>query len=167
MVRIGINRVHRGASRGFTLVEILIVVVILGILAALVVPGMAGVAKQAEQAAFIREVKTYADAAMVFRVRTGGFLEAPGPGLVPTGFADYVDESDWIRPTPIGGLWDCLLNDLGIVAAIGVNFGEEAPNDDYMIEIDRTFDDGNLDAGMFRKLADGQFCYVIEDVTED
>lgn len=157
------NPVRRQARQGFTLVEILIVIVILGILAAIVLPGFAGVARSAEQAAFIREVRIYADAAMVFRVRTGGFLEAPGAGAVPAGFADYVDEQDWVRPTPIGGLWDCLLNDLGVVAAIGVTFDDKVPDDDYMLQIDRTFDDGMLETGMFRKLADGQFCYVIED----
>jgi len=150
---------------GFTLVEILIVVIILGILAALVVPGMVGVARQAEQAAFIREVKVYADAAMVFRVRTGGFLEDSEPGVLPAGFEGYVDGTDWVQPTPIGGKWDCLLNDLDVVAAIGVDFSDDeddAPDDSYMAEIDASFDDGDLNDGMFRKLAEGQFCYVIE-----
>lgn len=156
------NLAHRTGRTGFTLVEVLIVIVILAILAAIALPHFAGVSKSAEQAAFIREVKIYADAAMVFRVRTGGFLEPENAGAVPAGFGEYVDESDWVRPTPIGGLWDCLLNELGIVAAIGVTFGEDAPDDAYMLEIDQSFDDGALETGMFRKLADGQFCYVIE-----
>ncbi len=154
----------RPRVRGFTLVEILIVVVILGILAGIVIPQMLGVTTQARQAAFIREIKVYSDAAMMFRVRTGGFLDAADPGTVPPGFEEYVDARDWIRPTPIGGMWDCLLDDLGVVAAIGVDFGADSVRDDnFMLDIDRTFDDGNLDDGMFRKLAEGQFCYVIED----
>ncbi|HTJ00289.1 MAG TPA: type II secretion system major pseudopilin GspG [Dongiaceae bacterium] len=46
------NRVHRNQRRGaFTLVEILLVVVIIGILAALVIPKIAGTSERARQTA--------------------------------------------------------------------------------------------------------------------
>ena len=57
------------ASRAFTLVEILIVVLILGILAAIVVPQFAGAAEESRRSAFVTELKVFMDGAELYRAR--------------------------------------------------------------------------------------------------
>ncbi len=61
---------------GFTLVEILIVVVILGILAALVVPLMAGASEEAAVATAQTELNKVRRAVEVFQVSNGNALPA-------------------------------------------------------------------------------------------
>ena len=91
---------HSRSSRAFTLVEILIVVVILGILAAIVVPQFAGTAQDAQIGAFISSVKTYADAAEYHNIREGSYPVDGSSGVVPAGFEDYVDADEWAAGTP-------------------------------------------------------------------
>jgi general secretion pathway protein G len=61
----------RPRSRGFTLVEILIVVIILGILAAIVVPKFAGRTEQARQTAARSQIATFGTALDAFEVDNG------------------------------------------------------------------------------------------------
>lgn len=153
---------HDPQRRGFTLVEILIVVVILGILAAIVVPRFAGASQDARIAAFISSLTTYADTAEYYNAREGNYPQDGSSGEVPIGMEDYIDEAEWTSPTPIGGVWDAEFNDSGVSAAVGVHFfNSPNPGDALMILIDERFDDGNLDSGLFQKLADDRYYYIL------
>lgn len=162
---LGVAAVPRAARSGFTLVEILIVVVILGVLAAIVVPAFGGSTDEARKAAFITELKIFADAAEYYGAREGSFLEDSSTGNVPSGLERYIDVDGWLDGTPIGGEWDAELNENGITSGIGVHFsGGGAPSDEFMTDIDARFDDGNLETGVFRQLNDNtRFYWVIAD----
>ncbi len=152
--------------RGFTLVEILIVVVILGILAAIIVPLFTGASEDARRGAFVESLGGLKRAAELFAVRTGSYPLDTSSGAAPTdGFEDYIRVSQWTKVTPIGGVWDTELNDNGITAAIGVHFdGTGATRDDtYMTIVDEIMDDGDLSTGSFRKLADARYYWVCVD----
>ena len=150
--------------RGFTLVEILIVVVILGILAAVVVPQAASASDSARQSTFASDVRVFSDAVTVYKSRTGQWVNDGGSGMVPAGFEDYIDESKWLRGTTLGGLWDAERNSFAIRSAIGVHFmNGDDPGDAYMVQVDELFDDGALATGGFRKLDVKRYYPVIAD----
>ncbi len=156
------NRVYR---QGFTLIEILIVVVILGILAGVVLAQFRSANDDAAKAAFLINGKTFVESAMRFQLDTGQFLEDSSSGALPAGFEQYVQAEKWVGGTPIGGVWDAQLNEDGITSAIGVHFnGTGATRDDaYMQEVDAMIDDGVLAAGGFRKIAGGRYYFIIAD----
>jgi prepilin-type N-terminal cleavage/methylation domain-containing protein len=151
---------QRSTRSAFTLVEILIVVVILGILAAIVVPQFTGATDEARQSTFIASLKTYADACEYFTAREGHYPPDGGSGSIPAGFESYVDQDEFESPTPLGGVWDVEFNEMGITSAVGVHFqGVSVP--EYMLHIDETFDDGDLDNGIFQQLAADRFYYIV------
>lgn len=65
--------------RGFTLIELMIVIVILGIAATLAIPNLLRARLQANHSATIAALKTYADAQATWR--KGGFALAAGNGV--------------------------------------------------------------------------------------
>ncbi|MEO1236485.1 MAG: prepilin-type N-terminal cleavage/methylation domain-containing protein [Planctomycetota bacterium] len=157
---------RRAGPSGFTLVEILIVVVILGVLAAIVIPQFADATAQSSKSVFASNIKSFAEAAQLYRFDTGNYLEDSSSGTMPTGFDAYVRERDWVGGTPIGGVWDAEYEGSGgVTSAIGVHFdGTGVTREDaFMQEIDALIDDGDLEAGVFRKLEDNRFYYVLAE----
>jgi len=156
---------RRPRRRAFTLIEILVVVVILGVLAAIVIPQFVGVTGDVERTSFISDVRIFVEAAGRFQIDTGAYLEDSSSGELPTGFEPYIQEEMWTRTTPIGGVWDAELDSFGITSGLGVHFnGEGETRDDaYMTRIDEIFDDGDLATGAFRRIAGDRYYYIIEE----
>lgn len=148
--------------RGFTLVEILIVVVILGILAAIVISQVGNAVESSNHVAFVSDMRTLANAVTLYNAETGLYLEDSSSGVLPAGLGPYIKPGSWTGGTPLGGVWDSELNSFGITSAFGVHFnGGVNPGDAYMQQIDQLFDDGNLATGGFQKLAADRYYYII------
>jgi prepilin-type N-terminal cleavage/methylation domain-containing protein len=160
------NGIESEVRPAFTLIEIMIVVVLLSILAALAVPVIQTSTDEAEQIAFAADVRILADAAMRYRFENGRWLEDSATGTVPQGWAPYIDVKKWTSLTPIGGSWDCELDSFGIKAAFGVDFvngGGADRSDAYMEEVDEIIDNGDLASGQFRKIAPGRYYFILAD----
>ena len=151
-------------SRGFTLLEVIIVVVIVGVLAAIVIAEFVDAAQDVERTAFIESGHTFVTAAARYHLDTGSYPSAP-PGVVPAGLENYVRAEQFLGPTPIGGVWDTSVNAFGVTASMGVFYAGPHPNrnDAYMQEIDALIDDGDLSTGMFRKMSNQQYFFVVEE----
>jgi general secretion pathway protein G len=75
------NRLQRTARLGFTLIELLLVLAILGILAAIVVPKMAGRTEGAKIQAAVTQISVFKTALNTFEVDNGYYPKGQG-GLV-------------------------------------------------------------------------------------
>ena len=149
--------------KGFTLIEILIVVVILGILAAIVIPAYSSYQRDSHINAFVTCLRNFATAADYHHQREGEYFEDSSSGQMPGGWDAYILPNTWTHGTPIGGVWDFELDSFGIKSAFGVHFDGtgQTRDDTYMQEVDAVFDDGDLESGAFQKLADGRYYYIV------
>jgi prepilin-type N-terminal cleavage/methylation domain-containing protein len=148
----------REKCQGFTLVEILIVVVILGILAALVIPQFNEAIQQTKRASFVTSLKNYANAAEQFSVRTGQRVTPLEPGAMPTdGFQNFMDANSWVRPTSIGGAWHIQEGLIGVV----FNGTGDTRDAAYMELIDLMLDDGDLTTGTFQQVGANAYYYQL------
>lgn len=90
----------RNTPRAFTLVEILIVVVILGILAAIVIPQFTNASQEASAASLKSQLQTIRSQIELYRVKHNGAL----PDLETTGWDDLVaptGEPPYLQAEPI------------------------------------------------------------------
>jgi general secretion pathway protein G len=70
---ITVDRAAAGATSAFTLIELLLVLVILGILAAIVVPKFSGRTEQAKITAAITQISSFSTALDAYEVDNGGY----------------------------------------------------------------------------------------------
>ncbi|MEM9882297.1 MAG: prepilin-type N-terminal cleavage/methylation domain-containing protein [Planctomycetota bacterium] len=149
---------------GFTLIEVLIVVVILGVLASIVIPQFADATAQSSKSVFAANLRHFVEAAQLHQFDTGEYPADGNSGQVPAGFESYIDTAKWQTATPIGGVWDAENEDEGgFASAIGVVFnGTGQTRDDlYMRDIDALLDDGDLSTGVFRKIAEDRYYFIV------
>lgn len=152
----------RARRSGFTLVEILIVVVILGVLAAIVIPAFASATEDTRKASFVADLRVFEEAILRYEVDHGTFPPDGGSGTVPSGLEPYVDVPKWQSPTPIGGVWDNEFEDL-LSCGMGVHFNgtNETRDNTYMNTIDAIVDDGDVSTGSFRAYGDRYYRVIL------
>ena len=146
------------SRNAFTLIEVLFVVVILGVLAATVLANVKGSNREAQNATFAKNLKTYVTIFEMQYQRTGAYPGDATPGAAPVELADALGGTNWTTPTPVGGQWDWDENVFGVTA--GISVFQPARTDAEMTEIDRLVDDGDLATGTFRSRSDG-YIYVM------
>ena len=146
---------------GFTLVEIMIVVVIIGLLAAIAVPAFKRVMMSSQNARLASDLRTFAGMIETYILETGEYPEDSSSGAIPAGFAPYIKTGPWNEGPSIGGVWDVEKDQYGITSAIGVH-RYTAPNE-QIVKFDQDYDDGNLATGNYRKLTGDRYYYVIAD----
>lgn len=154
----GAPRRHRQA--GFSLVEIMIVVVIIGLIAMMAYPAFVKIRRSAQSSRFVSDLRTFSQAFESYSMETGLWPAATGSGVVPNGMAGSFPRDAWIAVNSIGGRWTWDINANGVVACITVT-GATA-EDPQMMLIDQRVDDGNLNTGLFRKVGAG-FIYILQE----
>lgn len=140
---------QRAAQSAFTLVEVIVVVLILGILGGVAAPKLMGAKQDANVKAFVAQLMAYADAFDLYKAANGFYPVNANTGVLPTGMDQYISPTEFAKATPIGGRWDYAAVGQGSNAGVGVEYlnGIGYPGNDVCLEVDRLLDDGNLATG--------------------
>jgi prepilin-type N-terminal cleavage/methylation domain-containing protein len=150
----------RRRHKGFTLVEILIVVVIIGLLVALAIPAMQNVRKVTIANRVAADLKTFAGAFEQAALENGTWPTDGIPRSVPPGMDGALPMGAWGERTPAGGFYDWDQDVFGITAAVSI----DNPTVDLAVlqRIDDVLDDGDLATGIFRQRSGGVM-YILEE----
>lgn len=148
------------SKSGFTLVEIMIVVAIIGLLASLAIPSMRRAGSETRSARFAREIRNAGHAFVRFSFDHGEYPSDKMPGQMADGMNAYLSGFHWGEDTVIGGQWDWDYEVFGIHAGVSVNSPKWG--DEQMQKVDEKIDDGNLGTGQFRKRSGG-YIYILEE----
>ncbi len=141
-------------SAGFTLVEVMIVVAVIGLLAAIAVPAYAKARTNAQNACFIADLRTAKHAFIQYSFdHRGRYPPDVTPAVIPAGMAEYLGRFPWTQTTTIGGYWDWDNGQFGTQAGVSV-YQPTAPLEQLRL-IDQIIDDGDLSTGTFRARAAG------------
>ncbi len=148
-------------NRGFTLVEMMIVVGVIAILAAIAIPSFLKARERSISTQFISTTRVFSEAVVMFAADFGQYPEDSDSGVMPANFDVYIRETDWYKGPTIGGVWDHELNESDIVSAIGCDAYEIS--DEQVLAIDEMADDGDTTTGNLRIIANGRYYSVIAE----
>ncbi len=162
---------HQGTIRrrtdtrsGFTLVEIMIVVVIVGVLAALALPSIQLVRENSRNSAVMNDLRVFANAFTAYHLESGEWPEDRMPGIFPPEMDGWLSDNRFNRETPLGGLYDWDPASSGSkpadATAVVTVRGYTVPHSQIVRLLDR-YDDGSADTGRIRS-SEGNLFYIIE-----
>ena len=142
-------------DRGFSLVEIMMVVLIISVLSMLAVPGIARVKRKAKTAAVVNDFRVFAAAFEAYAHENGAWPAEAAAGVIPPEMTSRLNGSAWTRVTPMGGKYNWEYNQMhwGVryKAAISISAAAGAPlpvDGNQLIDIERTID-GNASFNWF------------------
>lgn len=151
----------RSHTSGFTLVEIMVVVVIVGLLTALAIPALARARESSQNARLASDLRMYGGLVETFSLQTGVYPEDSSSGAIPSGMGGLIKSGLWNKGPSIGGVWDVEKDSYGIVSAIGVHQFTVAST--QLVKFDQKCDDGNVTTGKFRLLTSDRYYYVVAE----
>lgn len=144
---------------GFTLVEIMIVVIIIGLLAAMAIPAFKKVREGSLASRLMNDFRMFGGAFAQFDLENGYYPPDGGFSDLPPLMIDYLPNESWRNP-PAGGQWLWDYEDRGITA--GVSYRDSNLDDDFFVKVDRKIDDGDLTTGTFQKIANDRYSFILD-----
>jgi len=150
------NITRRG---GFTLVEIMIVVVIIGLLSALALPAINRARVQSNASRLANDFRVFATAFETHCLESGSWAPDGNGNNLPQTVFEHLEGTAWFQPPPGGGYWDWEFDRLGYTAAIGLALNSDWP--EVMLRVDQILDDGELASGNFVQVSN-RYLYVLE-----
>lgn len=158
----------RRQSRAFTLVEIMVVVVIIGLLAAAALPAYRLITLRSRAASVVNDLRTFSTVFITYSLQNGRYPDDGDPQVVPPQVAGQLP-GNFTQRTPIGGVykWNFNVPADGVPAKAALIIQAESGNpimDDLeqLEAVDKQIDDGNLATGNLQLGSTNSLVFIIE-----
>jgi type IV pilus assembly protein PilA len=149
----------------FTLVEIMIVVVIIGLLAAIAIPAFKRVTIKSQATTIVNNLRQFEAALNQYALENGGWPVDAASGSLPAGMsAANFPAAAWLGGVKAagGGLYDWDFNVDGITAGIVILIDPSNNADPVWAAVDQIMDDGNTATGNFFLVAPNRYKLIIQ-----
>ena len=154
------KRCPKEQSGGFSLIEVMIVVTILGIFISLVIPGYEMTRQTAQNSRLMADWRTFSTAYKQYALEVGDFPDDANPGTIPNGMEEFLRNSQWTEGAFVGGNWDWDYDKFGITAGVSLVNSNLSPA--QMLKLDEKLDDGDLGTGDLQLIAANRYSLIIE-----
>ncbi len=158
----------RRGRRAFTLVEVMVVVVIIGMLAAAGLPGYRHLTMRSKVTAVENDLRQFSTAIQTYALQSGHWPADGTPQEVPVELTAALP-ANFALKTPIGGVykWNFDVPADGVAAKAAIIImtanGSVVSDDQELFEsIDRQMDDGNLETGNIQTGSSNSLVFIIE-----
>lgn len=152
---------RKSRRRGFTLVEVMVVVVIIGLLAVIALPAFKRARMNTQNSRFVSDLRMFVGACETFALENGVFPGDGNSGVLPNGLEAYIKPTDFEVQSPIGGSWDTEFNDSSVTFAVGAV--DITIPDEQLTLIDEMLDDGDINNGTYRLIRANGYYRVLEE----
>lgn len=157
---------RHGTSGGFTLVELLVVVAIIGIIAAIAIPNLLAAMERSRISRVAADLKTFETGFLEYALDNDEFppdshLDAPYHLKNGYGTEEYLPIENWVAPEPFGGHYNWEGPDNYPYA--GISLWNTNATVEQAEKLDAVLDDGDLTTGAFRQTPNGRFTYIIDE----
>ncbi len=139
----------------------MIVVVIIGLLAAIAIPAFKRVREQSQNAAIANDLRVFAGAFDQYALETGAWPAGTSDGTFPPEMEGRIKPEAWAKPLPGGGFYGFGGNVTGFRAVL---LCETTFTNERLATLDKMIDDGNVSTGRFLRYG-GYICYVVQGGT--
>ena len=147
--------------RGFSLVEIMLAVVIIGILAGIAIPTFQQVRRQANISKFVNDLRSMSGQFEGYHFANARWPEHSPAGQLPPGVEGYVSQGSFSQTNAVGSAWRWYNS--GIVG-LAVEYGATDREIVLYQDIAERIDNGDLFSGRFR--LDGGPQYLVWVLSE-
>jgi prepilin-type N-terminal cleavage/methylation domain-containing protein len=158
----------RRRSRAFTLVEIMVVVVIIGLLAAASLPAYRLITLRSRAASVVNDLRTFSTVFITYSLQNGRYPDDGDPQVVPPQVAGQLP-GNFSQRTPIGGVykWNFDIPADGVPAKAAIIIQAVSGNAllddlDQLETVDKQIDDGNLATGNLQLGSTNSLVFIIE-----
>lgn len=152
---IPLNRRPLRRQTAFTLVEIMVVVVIIGLLAAIAIPAINRVKERSLASRMINDLRQIEAAFQRYALENGGWPPPGAPGVEPAGMDGYLPNC-YTQTTAVGGNFSWSGSPNNRIYLIST----PAAAQPIMQRVDELIDDGNLATGNFKTTGTGYMLQV-------
>jgi len=163
-----ISPLSRRRSRAFTLVEIMVVVVIIGLLAAASLPAYRLITLRSRAASVVNDLRTFSTVFITYSLQNGRYPDDGDPQVVPPQVAGQLP-GNFTQRTPIGGVykWNFDVPADGVPAKAAIIIQAVSGNAllddlDQLETVDKQIDDGNLATGNMQLGSTNSLVFIIE-----